>query len=903
MSQPNKDDSALSLTLDLCAKAALAMKNRHQISHESPSDAGIPQQRRASIAVQFGVAPSGVAFDCEALDHRIAGFAQLWPVVIMAATLSTAPQFGWIVGQSGGLIALFTMALLGLLPFGIFYHRRMKAMRPHLRVIGLTIVAAAFGSGCGHLAVSAANGSFSAGQLLFTCAAGFVTMGALGRLPVTMLAFATALIATVVISLESSMALAILMPMLLCTLLVAIASARADFALSRSLWQAELEASRPARLLDELENSGSAWFWETDRRGRILYLSARIAKSLGHSGEDMVGRPLASIAMDASDGGGNGAPVGERTIPFLLSTQTAFSDLSIRAASSEERWWSISGRPVYDRFDQLRGFIGTGTDLTEIRRSEAEVTRLARFDALTGLANRAEIGNLLRQALMSQAGTTKPAALFLIDLDRFKNVNDTLGHPAGDALLKQVSQRLTNVIGSYGHVGRLGGDEFKVVLPGRLTRSQIEQLAKSLIESVSRPYLIERAQVSIGTSVGVAIAPDDGRSDDELTRNADLALYAAKAAGRGVHRFYEQSMHAAADRRHMLEQDLTEAVERDALRLVYQPVVSCKGERVTGFEALLRWTHPIHGPISPAEFIPIAEESALIERVGEWVLRKACEEAARWAIPARVGVNVSPTQFANPAFPTLVAQVLAQTGLAPQRLELEITEGVFMAEGSNAERQFETLKRIGVRLALDDFGTGYSSLGYLQRAPLNKIKIDQSFVRGATRGDNQNAAIIRSIVTLAEALGMETTAEGAETEDEIELIRRLGCSHIQGFYYGPPLEVSELVAKMGLDGSTANKVGHKNSRSPRLSVLRRAQLTIDGEVKPVRLRNISESGTMIELSTYLMPGAAGSLAIQDGPTLPVKCVWWADNRCGLTFESVIELNWLANVQTAMARTG
>ena len=533
-------------------------------------------------------------------------------------------------------------------------------------------------------------------------------------------------------------------------------------------------------------------------------MSARIATALGFTQDELIGRPLGVIAAEVS-ASSDGAPVGERTLPFLLSTQTAFTELQIRAASAEERWWSISGRPVYDRFDQLRGFIGTGSDLTEMRRSEAEVSRLARFDPLTGLANRAEIGNLLRQAVIGQGGTVRPAALFLIDLDRFKNVNDTLGHPAGDQLLKQVSQRLVNAIGSQGHVGRLGGDEFKVVLPGGSSLSQVEALARALIDSVSRPYLIERTQVSIGASVGIAMAPDHGHNDEDLTRNADLALYAAKAAGRGVHRVYEAAMHAAADRHHMLEQDLNEALERNNLRLVYQPVVSCKGERVTGFEALLRWTHPIHGPISPGEFIPIAEESTLIERVGEWVLRKACEEAARWSIPARIAVNISPIQFANPSFPNLVAQVLAQTGLAPQRLELEITEGVFMSEAGHAERQFETLKRIGVRLALDDFGTGYSSLGYLQRAPLNKIKIDQSFVRGATLGNNQNAAIIRSIVTLAEALGMETTAEGAETEDEIELIRRLGCSHIQGFYYGPPLEVSELSDKMGLDGSAADK--------------------------------------------------------------------------------------------------
>nr|MCU0729832.1 GGDEF domain-containing protein [Sphingopyxis sp.] len=321
-------------------------------------------------------------------------------------------------------------------------------------------------------------------------------------------------------------------------------------------------------MLDELENSGSAWFWETDRRGRILYISARIAKALGQSPEAIIGKPLGSIAAAVQTNELDGM-TRERTISFLLSTQTAFSDVTIRAASDDERWWSMSGRPIYDRFDQLRGFIGTGTDLTEIRRSEAEIARLARFDALTGLVNRAEIGNLLVQAIRGQGGVSKPAALFLLDLDRFKNVNDTLGHPAGDALLKQVAHRLTNVIGSHGHVGRLGGDEFKVVLPGRISRNQIEALAKSIIESLSRPYAIERNQVSIGASVGIACSPDDGRSDDELTRNADLALYAAKAAGRGTHRFYEPNMHAAADRRQKLEHDLNAAVDDNGLRLVY----------------------------------------------------------------------------------------------------------------------------------------------------------------------------------------------------------------------------------------------------------------------------------------------------------------------------------------------
>ncbi|MEQ1510027.1 MAG: EAL domain-containing protein [Sphingopyxis sp.] len=845
---------------------------------------------KAGLAVQFGIFTSNMSSDNEALERRINAFAKLWPVTVMALALGTVPQFSSLLTSFLGQIFMAAALAIGLVPFAIFHYPAFRKIRPNKRIIGLTMVAVTMGAGYGNLA-SLAGSSANIVAILCQCASGFVIMAALARLPVTMLAFVTAAIATLLLQDGSALTIALLAPIELSVLLIATASARADFAQSRLLWKAEMEASRPARLIDELEKSGSVWFWETDRRGRILFISSRIATALGCTAQQLINRPLATIASDENVPSGSGSH--DRSLPFLLSTQSSFSDVSIKAATNDDRWWSISGRPVHDKFNQLRGFIGTGTDLTEIKKSEAEVSRLARFDALTGLANRSEIGNVLHQALKGQAQTTRPAALFLIDLDRFKNVNDTLGHPAGDELLKQVALRLTNVIGSYGHVGRLGGDEFKVVLPGKTSRTQLETIAKALIESISRPYLIERSQVSIGASVGIAISPVDGHTDDDLTRNADLALYAAKDAGRGVMRFYEQSMHAAADRRNMLEHDLNDALERNMLRVVYQAVVSCKGERVTGFEALLRWTHPEHGPISPAEFIPIAEESSLIERVGEWVLRRACEEAASWATPARIAVNVSPTQFANPAFPTLVAQVLAQTGLAPKRLELEITEGVFMAEGSNAERQFETLKRIGVRLALDDFGTGYSSLGYLQRAPLSKIKIDQSFVRGATRGDNQNAAIIRAIVTLAEALEMETTAEGAETEDEVELIKRLGCSHIQGFYYGPPLEQNELKEMMGLNETAAHAVGHKVHRAPRRSILRRGKVNLDGKILDVRLRNISETGIMIETPTFITPKTPVTLDIQDGPTFQVTSIWWADNRCGLAFEHAIDLGWLA----------
>jgi diguanylate cyclase (GGDEF)-like protein len=846
--------------------------------------------RAVPLAIVLGVQRSSDPYDGEALERRLRGFGKLWPAAVLSIVVSAIPV-AVSVSNVTAIGALLGSILLSILPCALFVERIGGRILPHWRVVALSLITGGLGALTAILFSALRD---SPQQWIMTILIGAtmtVIVTALSRLPMALLSYAGAVASAALLAPDSAIESWIVAPSFACVMVVAMIVAKADFAVFRSLSQALEDSSRPSRLLGEVEEKGSVWFWETDRRGRLTYASPKIISALGLTSVTVVGYPLTAIAADGASAD-TPTPVGERTLAFFLSTQTAFSELSIRAATDDERWWSISGRPVYDRFDQLRGYIGTGSDLTEIRRSEAEVSRLARFDPLTGLANRSEIGNLLRQALMGSSGTRRAASLFLIDLDRFKNVNDTLGHPAGDALLKQVAKRLVQAIGTNGHVGRLGGDEFQVVLQGNATRGRLESLAKSLIEAVSQPYRIDGAQVSIGASLGIAVAPQDGSKVDDLTRNADLALYAAKAAGRGVHMFYEPEMHSSANRRREIEADLAQALERDDLRLVYQPVVTCITEQVTGFEALLRWNHPVHGPISPAEFIPIAEESSLIERIGEWVLRRACEEAQSWAVPARVAVNVSPIQFANPTFPTLVAQVLAQTGLKADRLELEITEGVFIGEDTNAERQFDTLKRIGVRLALDDFGTGYSSLGYLQRAPLNKIKIDQSFVRGATLGNNQNAAIIKSIVTLAEALGMETTAEGAETEDEIELIRELGCSHIQGYYYGPPLEVAELAIKMGVLGSEPSKVGHKTSRSPRVTVLRRGTVLIGGATFPMRVRNVSTAGAMIEMSHVIPAGEAATITIQDGPTVYARIVWWSDNRCGLAFDQAISLEWI-----------
>jgi diguanylate cyclase (GGDEF)-like protein len=479
----------------------------------------------------------------------------------------------------------------------------------------------------------------------------------------------------------------------------------------------------------------------------------------------------------------------------------------------------------------------------------------------------------------------------MIDLDRFKNVNDTLGHPIGDALLRQVAERLKSVMGNHGQVGRLGGDEFQAVLPGAVDIGLLESLARTLIEQVSRPYMIEGYKVTIGASVGIVIGDPGRASADALVRNADLALYAAKGAGRGKHCFYEPSMHSEAAERQLLENDLRQAIERGELSVHYQPIVRAAGEEISGFESLVRWQHPTRGAISPSKFVPLAEEAGLIGKIGEWVLRTSLEEAANWPDHVRVAVNLSPLQFNDPGIIDVVATHLRETGVRAERLELEITEGVFLAEGDSTDETFAKLKQLGVRLALDDFGTGYSSLGYLKKAPFDKIKIDQSFVRGAASTTNRNAAIIRAIVTLAETLGMDTCAEGVETHDDLQLIRELGVSMVQGFIFGKPSPAE--TARDLANSATVEADGFARIRESRHRLMRRAITAIDGETIEVKLRNISSMGALVECELAVAPGA--ELTIDIVGVGPVRGVvrWAQSGKFGVQFDAQFDLARLA----------
>ena len=653
------------------------------------------------------------------------------------------------------------------------------------------------------------------------------------------------------------------------------------------------EESRPANsraegLIEEFESSEKGWFWETSRDGSLTYISESVARALGREASDLLGRPFADLTSTET---ADGRATSERTLGFYLLSHVAFQDLIVRAKTKNEIWWSISGRPVHDEVGRFFGYRGFASDLTKVRQSEVELDRLARQDSLTGLANREALRRALDDALVGAVRRKHRCSVFLLDLDRFKAVNDTLGHPAGDTLLRLVSLRLREVIGDLGQVGRLGGDEFEVVLPATSAQDELSALAQGIIDSLSRPYTINGNVVSIGASVGIVTSDYDDRTSDDLMRDADLALYAAKAAGKGCFRFFVAEMHETARERQRIESDLRVALEKGQLRVVFQPSVDASSEAVTGFEALIRWDHPERGPVSPAVFIPLAEEIGLINEIGDWVLRTACAEAAKWPEQVSIAVNLSPLQFKLPSLPSTVRAILSENGLAAERLELEITEGVFLSNDAHIHEMIHNLKKIGVKLALDDFGTGYSSLSYLLRVPFDKIKIDQSFVRGASDAGSRKAALIRAMVALASDLEMQTTAEGVETQEELLLIRNLGCSLIQGYYFGKPMAAEEA-RELAFKGSATRPDAHLTQREPRIRIIRAALLHYHGRVKGARLRNISSGGALVECRDEVEVGTEIKLDFGAGGLVAGTIAWAKGTQFGVQFTEKFDLKQL-----------
>lgn len=643
--------------------------------------------------------------------------------------------------------------------------------------------------------------------------------------------------------------------------------------------QAEMQQS--VMLLRDYEKSGLGWFWATDGEGRVTYITDGVAATLGKPREEILGLSFHSLFILEREEDDRV----ERTLPLILSGHKTFSELTVRAARDDvEIWWAISGRPQFDAAGEFTGFMGNGTDVTQSRRSQRDASRMAMYDSLTGLANRNRMGKRLHSTLVAYQVAKRSCGLMMLDLDRFKQVNDTLGHPAGDELLKQVAQRLTRIIPQGCEIGRLGGDEFQVILPDIDDRGRLGDIAKKIIEMISQPYSIEGSRCVIGCSVGIAIAPYDGIDADELTRSADLALYASKGGGRGMFRFYSRDLHSEAERRRQIEEDLRDALAKDQLRLAYQPLVNVASNKVVGVEAVMRWSHPDLGEVSPGVFIPIAEEANLIGALGDWALMRACHDAVQWPGNVSVAVNVSPAQFGNLGFPSVVAQALASSGLAPERLELEVTESIFLADDNSVEQMFKALKILGVRLSLDDFGTGYSALGYLKKADFDKIKIDRGFIRGVTEPNSRNVSIIRSVVTLAKGLNMTTVAEGIEAHDELDMMRKLGVNQIQGYIYARPVGFDEVLDAMATGTWTIEPSGPSRYREERMTMLRRVGLIHEDHRYEVIMRNLSRTGCLVEGLLDIPRGTQFVVDFGEGQLAVATVKRSAGSMQGLEFE-------------------
>ncbi len=596
-------------------------------------------------------------------------------------------------------------------------------------------------------------------------------------------------------------------------------------------------------MLESFEEAGLGFFWATDASGNLTYLSDTALAKLGWNTDDVISQPISRLLLQSREHEGGS----DRPIAFLMTARNVISGLAVRLESARgEVWWDISGKPAYDANGEFAGYRGSARDITDTRREEDLQRRQERRDPITGLFNRAEILSAIGKTLRIFRNTKQSCAVILVDLDRFKQVNEVLGHAAGNEVLKQAAARLVRIAGNSGTVARINADEFLIMIPEIDDRGILGDTGQRIVQMLSQPYSVDGKQANVGASVGIAIAPYDGIEAQELISSAELAMFAAKASGKGKYRFYSSDLKAQARIRGELEADLREAIDRGELQMCYQPIVDAKTLRLGCVEALIRWEHPVRGFVSPAEFIPIAEESGLIRPIGAWALHQVCKDASEWPVGLRAAINVSAAQLQNDDLVRIVAAALETSGIDPARIELEITESVFLGDFESALQMFRKLKAKGLRLALDDFGTGYSSLSYLRNAPFDKIKIDQSFVRGCTEEGSNKAAIVTAIIRMAEALGMETVAEGIEAKDELELVTERGANYLQGLIFSGALANDELVRILKSGELKIEPRGPEKYRSDRRTELRRIGLIHDDHRYHVVLRNLSKTGAYVE---------------------------------------------------------
>ena len=552
------------------------------------------------------------------------------------------------------------------------------------------------------------------------------------------------------------------------------------------------------RRFRDIAEAASDWIWETDAEHRVTFLSERFATVTGIDLPDAIGRPFQSIVIPEMQGDQS------TEAGFDLDHKLPVRDVRCRISrmGKELSICRVAGKPLFNEDGAFLGYRGTATDISAQVGAEREAQHLALHDALTGLPNRLLLAERLRQSLAEAKRDAEDVAVICLDLDRFKEVNDTLGHAAGDTLLKEVSARLSSIVRDTDTVARLGGDEFVVVQTCAPQPSSAHALCERILQALREAVVIEGQTVFAGASLGVSLAPYDGADSDSLLKNADIAMYRSKNLGRGKFCFFEQEMNDEIQKRRALESDLRQAISNDELELHFQPLISRETGQTEGFEALVRWNRPEHGLIAPDEFIPLAEETGLILPLGEWVLRQACQEATHWD-DLFVAVNLSPVQFRDQNLMQMIADTLEETGLPPARLELEITESVLLSDADYAFVILDNLRELGVRIAMDDFGTGYSSLSYLQRFEFDKIKLDRGFI-GAVEVSEDAKNIVKAVIMLGKSLGMTTTAEGVENKAHIDFLTGEGCDQFQGYYFSKPMTAAAVRSflKKGADQAT-----------------------------------------------------------------------------------------------------
>ncbi|MBI5925379.1 MAG: EAL domain-containing protein [Aquabacterium sp.] len=562
--------------------------------------------------------------------------------------------------------------------------------------------------------------------------------------------------------------------------------------------RAEAETERQKQLIDlllrDFEEHASDWLWEISPTGHLRHVSTRLAHAFGMPTKALLQKSFIDLLSNMLPPDDDEATAALAHLTTCIRMGQPFRDLELAVEVGHEiHCWSLTAKPLLDDTGRSAGWRGVGSDITHTRRTRDELARLANFDALTGLANRHRFSSELSKLASDPKTPNRPCSLLFLDLDNFKNINDSLGHGVGDQLLRRVGARLKSCVAEGDLLARLGGDEFALLSWRYASHEEAAALAERLVVLLAEPCQLDDAMVEVRASMGVALAPRDGKDPQSLLQCADLALYAAKAAGRNTYRFFDQQMAESARARVRLQHELGQALNANQFTLFFQPQMRLDTGEIIGFEALVRWQHSERGLIGPGEFIPVAEETGQIVPLGNWVLREACRVAAKWPGDLRVAVNLSAVQFRSSAVIDLVDEALAESGLDPERLEVEITESALIEDHDGAQSTLMALRSRGVRVAMDDFGTGYSSLAYLRSFPMDKLKIDGMFVRSLD-SDQDAQAVVTAIISLARALRLETTAEGIETSEQLVMLRALGCDDVQGYLIARPMPGSEVRA-------------------------------------------------------------------------------------------------------------